>query len=75
MTIDEVKRTAGELAVAFESNAVTNDVRKRFIAVRTELFQRGIFDPILARFDTATVPRTSAPEIAAQLRAIADSLR
>ena len=71
MTMDEVI----EIAAAFESNAVTSDVRKRLIAIRTELFQRGIFDPILARFDTATVTKASAPEIAAQLRAIADSLR
>ena len=71
MTMDEVT----EIAAAFESNAVTSEVRKRFIAVRTELFQRGIFDPILARFDTATVTKASAQEIAAQLRAIAESLR
>ena len=71
MTMDEVT----EIAAAFESNAVTSDVRKRLIAIRTELFQRGIFDPILARFDTATVTKASAQEIAAQLRAIADGLR
>jgi len=71
MTMDEVT----EIAAAFESNAVTSDVRKRLIAIRTELFQRGIFDPILARFDTATVTKASAQEIAAQLRAIAESLR
>jgi hypothetical protein len=50
------------------------DLRRRFIAVRTELFQRGIFDPVLVRFDTATVPQASTRQIAEQLRAVAESL-
>jgi hypothetical protein len=51
------------------------DLRRRFIAVRAELFQRGIFDPILVRFDTATVPQAPTQQIAEQLAAVADSLR
>jgi hypothetical protein len=50
------------------------DLRKRFIDVRAVLFQRGIFDPVLARFDTATVPQASTQEIAAELARVADSL-
>jgi len=36
---------------------VSPEVRQRFIEVRSELFQRGIYDPVLVRFDSATVPR------------------
>lgn len=51
------------------------ELRRRFIAVRAELFQRGIFDPVLVRFDTATVPQASTKQIAEQLAAVAESLR
>ena len=42
-------------------------VRAKFIAVRTELFRRGIYDPVLVRFDTATVAQASTVEVAARL--------
>lgn len=50
------------------------DLQKRFIDVRAALFQRGIFDPVLVRFDTASVTQASTQEIAEQLTQIADSL-
>jgi len=48
--------------------------RARFIALRTALFARGIDDPVLARFDSYTVPRATAAEVAGQLITLADSL-
>lgn len=73
MTIDELKNAAAEVATALhQSGAISNrdlpePLRDRFIAIRSELFQRGIFDPILARFDSATVPQPSTREVAEQL--------
>jgi hypothetical protein len=54
--------------------AITPEVRRRFIEARAELFQRGIYDPVLVRFDSATVPRATNDEIANQLEAVADAL-
>jgi len=50
-------------------------LRKRLIGVRTALFQRGVFDPILARIDTATVTQTSTRELAEELAKIAEALK
>lgn len=50
------------------------DLRQRFIDLRAELYQRGIFDPVLARFDSATVPQVSTLQIAEQLELISASL-
>ena len=50
------------------------DLRARFIAVRSALFQRGIFDPVLVRFDSATVPQIGAAETGAELAKVAESL-
>lgn len=66
-------RTAEELKKAAEP--LPGDLRARFITVRTALFQRGIYDPVLVRFDSATAPRASVQEIAEQLATVAGSLR
>ncbi|HUP49247.1 MAG TPA: hypothetical protein VNA04_10700 [Thermoanaerobaculia bacterium] len=50
------------------------DLRARFIDVRAALFQRGIFDPVLVRFDTASADQASAADIANQLASVAASL-
>ena len=68
---DELKAVANAMR---ESETLSPQVRARFIAMRAELFQRGIFDPVLVRFDTITVPRASLQEVADQLDAIAASL-
>jgi hypothetical protein len=73
MTIEEIKAAAAEVAAALAAG-LSDDVRQRFIALRAELFRRGVFDPVLARFDTATVPRASNEEIAAELTKLAESL-
>jgi len=75
MTIDEIKAAAADVAAAMQNaEAIPADVRARFIAVRTALFQRGVFDPVLVRFDSATAPRATNGEIAAELAKIAEAL-
>jgi hypothetical protein len=73
MTIDEIKAAAADVAAAMQGG-MSEDVRARFIAVRAELFQRGVFDPVLVRFDSATAPRATHEEVAAELTKIAESL-
>ena len=53
---------------------LSEELRSRFIGVRAALFQRGIYDPVLVRFDSATAPPASNQEIAEQLSAIAAAL-
>jgi hypothetical protein len=76
MTIEELKRDAAALAADLASTErLPEPLRKLFIAVRAELFQRGIYDPVLVRFDSATAPRASNREIAEELAKVAESLR
>jgi hypothetical protein len=49
-------------------------VRKNFIDLRGELFARGIYDPVLVRFDTATAPQAETKTVAEQLATVAQSL-
>ena len=69
----EVKMAAEEVSRDLRaSGAASNQelpkaLRDRFIAVRSALFRLGIFDPILARFDSATVAQASPQEIAEEL--------
>ena len=89
MTIDEIKTHAAAVAnelKAAASGPVANtgggsrhrglpeDLRTRFLDVRAALFQRGIYDPVLVRFDTASVTQASTQEVAEQLGTIAESL-
>jgi hypothetical protein len=73
MTIEEIKAAAAEVAAALTAG-LSDDVRQRFIALRAELFQRGVYDPVLVRFDSATAPRATNEEIAAELTKLAESL-
>jgi len=50
------------------------ELRERFIRVRAELFRRGIYDPILARFDSHTAPPADTHSVAQQLALVADQL-
>ena len=54
--------------------ALPPDVRARFIEVRANLFQRGFFDPVLVRFDTATAPQAPTAEIAERLIQVVSAL-
>lgn len=78
ISIEEIRAGAAAVAGAMRSAdavaALPPDVRKRFIEIRAALFQRGVFDPMLARFDSATVPRAAPAEIAEELALLATSL-
>ena len=76
MTHEDLKELATRVAAELESatEPLPADLRARFIAVRTELFQRGIYDPVLVRFDSATVPKASLGDLAQQLATVANSL-
>jgi hypothetical protein len=50
------------------------ELRRQFIDVRGALFALGIYDPVLARFDTATVAQAPTNEIGERLAAIAEAL-
>ena len=71
MTTEEIKASAAELAAAMRAEHLDAATRQRFIALRGELFQRGVYDPVLVRFDSATAPRATNAEIAEQLEKIA----
>ncbi len=72
----ELKALAAAVAAEMKSAGATLPpaLRERFIRVRSALFQRGIYDPVLVRFDSATAPRASTSEVAAQLELITSSL-
>ena len=74
MTREELKTAAAAVAREMAGGTMTPALRARFIAVRAELFQRGVFDPVLARFDSATVAQIAPAEAAAQLGKVAEAL-
>ncbi len=74
ISLDQLKTMAAAVAEEMKSGEITPVLRERFIDVRAALFQRGIYDPVLVRFDSATAPRATKDEIAAQLEAVAQSL-
>jgi hypothetical protein len=72
--LEELKRDAAAVAEELRSGSLSPELRERFINVRAALFQRGIYDPVLVRFDSYTVAKASAEEIAEQLATVAASL-
>lgn len=78
MTIPEIKQLAGQVAAEMKrigNGPMPKDLRQRFIEVRAALFQRGVFDPVLVRFDSITAPPASPAEIGEQLATLATALR
>ncbi|HET7711320.1 MAG TPA: hypothetical protein VFL80_05270 [Thermoanaerobaculia bacterium] len=74
-TSSDLRAVASELAGAIRAGAtIAPEIRSRLIVLRAALFQRGIYDPVLARVDSITVPPVSADRLAAQLEEIASSL-
>lgn len=75
MTQDELKAAAAKVAndMRGAQEPLSAALRKQFIDVRAALFARGIYDPVLVRFDSATAPRASVQEIAEQLASVAES--
>ena len=51
------------------------DLRREIVDVRSRLFEIGLYDPVLARFDSATVTQASNAEIAEQLSLVSNALR
>jgi hypothetical protein len=76
IAIPELKKLAVEVAEGLRTatEPVGDPLRASFIEVRSALFQRGIYDPVLGRFDTASAPKASPSEIADQLTTLAESL-
>ena len=88
--LDQLKTEAAALAAALKNLGATAalaasgggslhrglpaDLQSRFIKIRAALFQRGIYDPVLVRFDTASVTQASTQEIAEQLETVAGAL-
>ena len=61
MTQTELRKRGAAVANELRNAAepLPHELRKAFIDVRAALFARGIYDPVLVRFDSATVPRAS----------------
>jgi hypothetical protein len=77
MTIEELKAAAAAVAQELQTAGdapITGGLRDRFITVRAELFQRGVYDPVLVRFDSATVAQASTREVAEELAKVAETL-
>jgi len=76
LAIPELKTMAASVADELRSagTPVEGALRGRFIEVRSALFQRGIYDPVLVRFDSATAPRATTEEVAEQLGRVAEGL-
>jgi hypothetical protein len=88
MTNEELKTMAAEVAIELQvaggndpasgggsrQRGLPEPIRERFIRVRAALFQRGIFDPVLVRFDTASSAPATTKEIGDQLAAVAAAL-
>jgi hypothetical protein len=73
----ELRRSAAATAAAGGGSiqrGLSPDIQSTFIDVRGALYARGIFDPVLARFDSATSAPASNGQIADQLETIARSL-
>ena len=77
MTAEQLKSDAlavGEALRSAPDGPLTADLRARFINVRTVLFQRGHYDPVLVRYDSATVQRATNREIGDRLAEVAAGL-
>ena len=88
MSREELKERATRVAAGLKSAATSNEktlagggsrqrglpeeLRAGFIEVRAALFGRGIFDPVLVRFDSATASPASSAELAERLAEVAE---
>jgi hypothetical protein len=74
-----LRESGGERAAATGGGSagrgLPEELRAAVIAVRAALFRRGFYDPLLVRFDSATVAPATNAEIAQRLGVIAESLR
>ncbi len=66
-----IRAEASALAAELQNaEAMSEEQRKRFIALRTAMYVRGIYDPVLVRFDSINAPRATVNELAQQLAII-----
>jgi hypothetical protein len=72
--LEELRQQAATVAEEMRSQELSPALRERFIDVRAALFQRGIYDPVLVRFDSYTAPKATPQEVAEQLAAVATNL-
>ena len=74
--MEELKAALAQVAAELKriNGPVPEDLRLRFIEARSQLFTRGYFDPVLARFDSATVAKASNAEIAEELEKLVSAL-
>jgi hypothetical protein len=73
----ELRPIAGALLTdlqALGDKPLTRPLRKRLIEFRAALFQLGMFDPVLARLDSATVPQVTVNDVTDELALIAGTL-
>jgi hypothetical protein len=82
---EHAKAIAAELAKEGEADSrlgesgvlkrgIAPPLRVRFIELRTNLIARGISDPLLARFDSYSVPQAATRAVAEQLGKVAEEL-
>lgn len=78
---DQIRSVAGSNAAepaptggGSRQRGLPEDLRKKIVDVRAALYQRGIFDPVLVRFDTASAPQASTLTIADALVAATEAL-
>jgi hypothetical protein len=83
MKLEEIKSVAAEmgsqLSTFSNDDGIANEVlpplvREQVIALRQHLIRRGIYDPVLGRFDSHTVPQITVSAAAARLKEIAAAL-
>jgi hypothetical protein len=88
MTNEEIRETAAAVAEELRAipspspmpatgggsfhRGLPEALRARVIEVRGALFERGIFNPVLVRFDTASAPQATNEEIADAFAQIAE---
>jgi len=67
--MDDFRSKAAAIAKALRisGESITPELRAKFIELRAEMFQRGIYDPVLVRFDSATAAKATVAEIAEEL--------
>lgn len=76
MTLEQLRTEASELARTMEASASgwTPEIRRNFVRLREEMLIRGIYDPVLIRYDSISAPRSDLPTLARQLAVVAGSL-
>jgi hypothetical protein len=73
-TLPNAEQPPGQTGGGSLHRGIPDELRDQFIIVRAALFTRGIFDHVLARFDTASAPQATTKEVAEELGKVADAI-